>query len=319
MSNYLQNLIAKSFNQAEVARPRLASMFEPLAPSALLAFGDIHPPETLDVERAPADAPGTNTMQENRQDTESKKALQLPTMNQPSKEIETSVWRGNQQLKTLEEQTADPPIRPRQTTPQNRIDVQPSAPQASEKAHQENASPKPSLSNLTESKLQLAQQRNAEASPEAAWLPGRASLQQERKSPLKQSVQPHSKMSVPPLRQYESAQIRRPINESTAKPEAKASKIAGMTGVLEASKITVEPRIARPVETQRAPGKVKPFHQELLAQPTDKPATPTINVTIGRIEVRATTAAAQPRKQPPVAQTMSLDEYLRKRNQGGAE
>jgi hypothetical protein len=319
MSNYLQNLIAKSFNQAEVARPRLASMFEPLAPSALLAFGEIHPLETLDVERASGDAPSTNTRQENRQDTESKKALQLPTINQPSKEIETPVWRGNQQLETLEEQTAEPQIQPRQTTPQNRIDVQPSAPQAGEKAHQENDSPKPSLSNLTEPRLQLAQQRNPEASPEAGWLPGRASIQQEQKSPLKQSVQAHSKMSVPPLRQNESAQIRRPINETTAKPETKASNPAYLTGALEASKVTVEPRIARPVENQRVSGKIKPFHQELLAQPTEIPAAPTINVTIGRIEVRATTAAAQPRKQPPVAQTMSLDEYLRKRNQGGGE
>jgi hypothetical protein len=319
MSNYLQNLIAKSFNQAEVARPRLASRFEPLVPSALPAFGDLHPPETLDVERAPADAPGTNTRQENRQDKESKNALQLPMMNQPSKEIETPVWRGNQQLETLEEQTAEPQIRPRQTTPQNRIDVQPSAPQASEKAHQENASPKPSVANLTEPKRQPTQQGNADASPEAAWLPGRAALQQERKNPLKQSVQPHSKMSVPPFRQYESAQIRRPINEPSAKQEAKASTITDLTGALEANKVTVEPRIVRPVENRRASGKVKPFHQELPAQPTEIPAAPTINVTIGRIEVRATTAAAQPRKPPPVAQTMSLDEYLRRRNQGGAE
>ena len=42
-----------------------------------------------------------------------------------------------------------------------------------------------------------------------------------------------------------------------------------------------------------------------------------INVTIGRVEVRATPTPATPvRKQPSVATTMSLDDYLRKRNGG---
>jgi hypothetical protein len=44
---------------------------------------------------------------------------------------------------------------------------------------------------------------------------------------------------------------------------------------------------------------------------------PTIHVAIGRIEVRATTPPALPHKQRPIPKTMSLDEYLGKRGNGG--
>lgn len=50
--------------------------------------------------------------------------------------------------------------------------------------------------------------------------------------------------------------------------------------------------------------------------PTSEPA-PVINVTIGRIEVRATTPTTPPRKQPSAKPLMSLDEYLRRRTRGG--
>lgn len=74
----------------------------------------------------------------------------------------------------------------------------------------------------------------------------------------------------------------------------------------------VEPRVVLPNENRRAgnnsvmPG---PF-------PTSEPA-PVINVTIGRIEVRATTPATPPRKQPSAKPLMSLDEYLQRRTRGG--
>jgi hypothetical protein len=48
-------------------------------------------------------------------------------------------------------------------------------------------------------------------------------------------------------------------------------------------------------------------------------AGPTINVTIGRIEVRAATQAseARPQKQQREQQVLSLDEYLSQRSAGG--
>ena len=45
---------------------------------------------------------------------------------------------------------------------------------------------------------------------------------------------------------------------------------------------------------------------------------PTIQVTIGRIEVRATPAAKAPvRERPAAPSALSLEEYLRQRSKGG--
>lgn len=52
------------------------------------------------------------------------------------------------------------------------------------------------------------------------------------------------------------------------------------------------------------------------AGPTIEPG-PTINVTIGRIEVRAATSEPRPQKQRREQQVLSLDEYLNQRSAGG--
>jgi hypothetical protein len=48
------------------------------------------------------------------------------------------------------------------------------------------------------------------------------------------------------------------------------------------------------------------------------PERPSIHVTIGRVEVRATPPPARARQQVPQARAMSLDEYLRQRASGGS-
>jgi hypothetical protein len=53
-------------------------------------------------------------------------------------------------------------------------------------------------------------------------------------------------------------------------------------------------------------------------QRSGSPPAPAIHVTIGRIEIRATTPAAAPvRRQPRQPSVMSLDEYLKQRAGGG--
>jgi hypothetical protein len=52
---------------------------------------------------------------------------------------------------------------------------------------------------------------------------------------------------------------------------------------------------------------------------TDAPSPPRINVTIGRIEVRATAPAAAPtdrRRDRPAPQVLALEEYLQQREEG---
>ncbi|MGB7921980.1 MAG: hypothetical protein WCF57_01915, partial [Pyrinomonadaceae bacterium] len=77
------------------------------------------------------------------------------------------------------------------------------------------------------------------------------------------------------------------------------------------STTVAQPRVTRYVE------------QKSATQAESRPAPePTINVTIGRIEVRATTTApatppAASRRQSADATPMSLDDYLRQRAGGG--
>ena len=303
MSNYLQNLIARSLNQVEVVRPRLASRFEPLSPNLPAAFGEVQAPETLDSEPLQGDARSTGRAQEEQKDRQLKKEWQSPIRNQPSEKIETPVWRGNQQSVPFQQQ----------------MDFQPSEPREIEKARQESDSSKRQFSNFNESGMQPRRQRTEEARPEDALSPGRALMEKEQETMSRQSLQPASKSSVPSSLQNAPEQIRRPINKQTAKQEMSESNLAELPDAREANKIGLQPRIALRLESQKASGNLTPVPHLPTAQQSDIQIAPTINVSIGRIEVRATTPAAQPRKQPSGAQTMSLDEYLQKRNRGGAK
>lgn len=80
-----------------------------------------------------------------------------------------------------------------------------------------------------------------------------------------------------------------------------------------------------PMQAAR-PGTLTPVLPQIRlapAQPLAPPApapglpTPTIQVTIGRIEVKATPPAPPSKKQRPAAPVMSLEEYLRRRAGGG--
>ena len=69
------------------------------------------------------------------------------------------------------------------------------------------------------------------------------------------------------------------------------------------------PAAPRPADTPQTP----PRQRERVAEKA--PASPRVQVTIGRIEIRAANAPAQPRTLPRPP-SMSLDDYLAKRGQG---
>jgi hypothetical protein len=78
------------------------------------------------------------------------------------------------------------------------------------------------------------------------------------------------------------------------------------------SRIVAQPRI-RPLPEDRSDGKIG-LDDEKAAMPA-----PTIHVTIGRVEVRATqSSSTAPSKSSPSRPAMSLDDYLRGRGNGGA-
>ena len=81
-----------------------------------------------------------------------------------------------------------------------------------------------------------------------------------------------------------------------------------------------ESRLLKPVPQRRqarqqlqrsAHARSQPVHDQLEA-----PAPPTINVTIGRVEVRASTPAKRADSARPAAPKLSLEEYLRGRSKG---
>lgn len=78
----------------------------------------------------------------------------------------------------------------------------------------------------------------------------------------------------------------------------------------------VKPQII--VKQPESPKEVdSPASQPLLAQSSIKQPTSTIQVTIGRVEVRAISSNPLPKKRRSAPPVMSLDEYLHRRSQGG--
>lgn len=90
-------------------------------------------------------------------------------------------------------------------------------------------------------------------------------------------------------------------------PPAPATSLAA--GVAPGRAVRVEVRPAPAVERRSAP------RQVAEAPPA---APPTIQVTIGRIEVRAAPAPPAAGPAPAARPALSLDDYLRQRNQGGS-
>jgi hypothetical protein len=76
-----------------------------------------------------------------------------------------------------------------------------------------------------------------------------------------------------------------------------------------AANVIAQPRVARSMEA-------KVSAEAALNEAVE--AAPVINITIGRVEVRATHAPAAPRQQSNSTPPMSLDDYLRRRAGGGS-
>lgn len=107
---------------------------------------------------------------------------------------------------------------------------------------------------------------------------------------------------------------QRPLPESTAG-----------TAPMEAQAVAMAREIIRPRAVERparrsserlsAPPRLTPHSDPLFLPATSSPP-PSIRVSIGRIEIRATTDAAAPEKQRPKPAVMSLEDYLAQRARG---
>lgn len=71
------------------------------------------------------------------------------------------------------------------------------------------------------------------------------------------------------------------------------------------------------IQPRIVPAAAVPERKPQTAQPETESQPPTIHVTIGRIEVKAAVPVTLPKRSAPASSTMSLEEYLRRR-QGGS-
>lgn len=297
MSDYLTNLAVRSVNLAEVIQPRLASRFE--ASRAHNALGlRIAVPSLMDEEvmtEAPAEV-----------------SVHLPQ----EQHIELKAA-------APEENVLRTP-RPAQTqisSPKARETITVAVPQQEERAEVKSETigePRPLARTALRERLPVSSTLRTQ--PRVVPPPGddarmqnpadRVVLSPEVRSPVSEAMPQTTEPEQQPTRQP----IMPPITRVVIERETEQYATVREQPVSSAShSVVVRPRVIpleRQREEKRSGGAVPwPVHTQ--------PPAPTIHVTIGRVEVRATGPAAPAPKPWSAPQTMSLDEYLRKRSGGG--
>ena len=116
--------------------------------------------------------------------------------------------------------------------------------------------------------------------------------------------------------QRAAVERERPDHSLADRPSLARSPVPATLGALSAAQPAVPPIVERmELATEKQGGGQDTGSGSLRTSPP--PAPPTIHVTIGRIEVRATQPPAPVRRSAPTASTMSLEDYLRSRTRKG--
>lgn len=292
MKDFLSQLIARSTAPALAVRPRLPSRFEASAqPAGIPALpGDSTPAAPLETTVGP-----TRTL---RTSPPSDISAQVPSAPAEPDEASTSP----------SAQTTPPP-------PQNHAParatasatVSPAAPAAHSSKLATPVSPALAPANTPAT-------ATVRQSPTAKPLPAKALLQPSFDSGI-QSPEPPAPGSV-------SEAASSTIATSAASPEPVSPKpTASSKPSPPASGLRPESEIANLSSQTFAP----PARPALAVRPASvpapsaaaAPAQPVVEITIGRVELRAIVTPASPRAVPPTAPKLGLDEYLRQRT-GGA-
>jgi hypothetical protein len=305
MSDYLDSLLARSTNPQEMVQPRPMSLFEPLPGTAWLPAGHLPAPEEGEGEPVSGDwtLGALETAQPAGRHPPSAPLVTGPDVEQRYPGI----------LPTRADLRAGPPAPQRPPAlamyRSDRTKAEPPRIQPGPSLTQPNPFPasgtrvQPESARMTEPgspRSGVGQAVPATAATRAAGGDAPQVAVERVAQPALESAVEHTvleriiRQAAPPDR----------FTESDRRVVAKAA--------------TAQPDPAVPLPVVARP-QVRPYPEPELssaAEPAAKPE-PTIQVTIGRIEVRATSAASPPRKQMPTAPMLSLEDYLRQRN-GGA-
>lgn len=330
MSNYINNLIAKNQNTAEVLRPRLPSLFEPplvAARTDLYEINEVINPvmpltiqQTLS-EEAMHKAPRPRQIELS---TVREKFIERPTAvetdrdaqmtNPPSARAELPDWRGLQLLpQQLDEASISSPPLSSNSLVQPTSTMRSSERRTNQNRHEtDNHSLIYELQDETppgavEEKHVSRRAPGTAAPPQTGTVTGQ--------SRLHPSIQANADT---PFASSTVTRFRRPADERIAHQGLEEAKTPGAPVEANATRIVVQPHLSRR-EADQATGVGDYSGQGRMdLQLHDTSPMPTINVTIGRIEVKALPpAVTRPRPQKNAGQLMSLDEYMRRRNGGG--
>ena len=277
MSDYLGNLVTRTISQATVVRPQLPSIFEPS-----IASGQVR--SQLEFEQEAFSESSLAT-----QRTEAA-APNPPSVLAPHQSV-----LGGPESERIAHRTGTPLsiLAPSQSVVR---DPEPIAPRVSRPKAIRRAS------------------GNAEPSPEDI-VPGPASKRRESRS-VPVQVEANVEPVAPELRKNDSRAAQRESSSRRARASETPTSVSKLSTPDSQPKNPILVRPAATMQKIRAVEAVIPAIRSLPQFPrTPAPASaPTINVTIGRVEIRATSPAPPPqRARPKSANVLSLEDYLRQR------
>lgn len=374
MSDYLSNLTARSFNQAEVLQPRLASRFEPLSianhPPASISLEQpsiaTSASQDLRLETLPADAKlqseNTSVNDLERSRFENKENFAKPSL-EPN--IETNLTTSqsllifsklNDSIKIDNHQNLKPEVLQSNTNlessphPQSQLSLHQNQilPQVQRQSEQ-NASQIVPVQKINQASVNLPSLISL-AEPDAVnpaantGLDSSQTVINQQLTPSNQSLQPiiHTQPvpqpTLVPIATESRSNSQRAILSNSTEPTSNIihasvhnivqntihhnsnyNQISDRETLGREQTVTprltphiVQPSIAVQPQTQLASQTLS------LSEPVSE-STSTIQVTIGRIEVRAAVATPSSPKPRPSSPVMGLDDYLRQRAKGASQ
>ena len=380
MSNYLQNLAARSLNLMPVIQPKLASRFEPQPDGQGTLFTAVQTLESAktaregtshaEVSSSWADWLDTSNPQPTAAENElvdtsesslsQTKGLELPGVNLPSslsmrnrkrgrsssyaekpvvpglnvvqaatcmEDGQSSLLLSDTSASENQQQTSLEKPQPAHTRHLSALEDERNSqsglqPRKGSDANPERiSSPSAALPERGAVIAQVAARRHQITVPALAVVQPAIRIDDRQSASLPAGVSPDASTQQTLLDKLESAGTTR----QTRIPEGQRGSQKGLQPE-KASDAAIEaislPRRTEAAEQRAVVAQVAVRrHQEVVAPALSGPsrtskAEPTIQITIGRIEVRATPAAQQASRSTPKVAAMSLDEYLGQRNGG---
>jgi hypothetical protein len=281
MSDYLGNLVTRTISQATVVRPQLPSIFEPS-----IASGQVRSELELAQEAFSEPTPITHR-------------------------TETAALNPRSVLTPRQSVLGEPEPTPITSTEKTAMPTPPSILMPSQSVVRE-------LEPITLQASRPKKVRHATEEPEPSSENAVRGPPSKRRKPKSVPVQVEANVApvAPELRKNDSRAGQRQSSSRRARASEAPTSVSQLSTSDSSQK---SPNLVRPAATAqkaRVVGAVIPAIRSLPQFPrTPAPASaPTINVTIGRVEIRATSPVPPPqRARPKSANVLSLEDYLRQR------